>query len=337
MAGFALTGRGLATLLVAFLALVGCVPVQQGALRPVQSPSPALLEDRFESFDGARLGLSIWRPAGAEDASVTAAIIAVHGMNDYAGAFNAAGPWWAAQGAVVYAYDQRGFGRSPRPGVWARPEVLREDLRTIVRLVRERHPHARLAVVGESMGASVAMTAFSSSRPPAADRLVLSGPGLRGWGALPGLYRVSLWMSAHVRPAWIVTPPKGVSVTATDNREKLIEMWNDPLVLKTTRIDSVYGVVSLMEEADRTIAALPPATPTLFLYGARDEVIPEFGVRRAALRLPEHVRTAYYLKGLHMLMNDLQAETVWRDVLSFILDPDGALPSAAPELPFPRP
>jgi alpha-beta hydrolase superfamily lysophospholipase len=211
---------------------------------------------------------------------------------------------------------------------------MREDLRTAVAVARWLHPEARIAVVGESMGASVAITAFASDRPPTADVLVMSGPGLRGWGTLPWFYSVSLWTSAHVRPGWLVRPPRGVQITPTDNTDKLIEMWNDPHVLKTTRIDSVYGVVSIMEEADRKVADLPPDIPALFLYGAKDEVIPEAGVRRAAARLPGHVVTAYYENGYHMLMNDLQAETVWRDVLTFAATPEAPLASASPALPW---
>lgn len=263
-------------------------------------------------------------------------IVAVHGMNDYAGAFRGAGEWWARHGVTVYAYDQRGFGRSPRPGVWADVDVLKADLASAVAAARTAHPDARIAVVGESMGAAVAMTAFAEDPNLHADALVLSGPGLRGWGALPWTYSASLWASAHVRPGWSVVPPKGVQVTATDNIEKLREMWRDPYVLKTTRIDAVYGVVSVMERADRDASKLPPSTPTLLLYGGRDEVIPAYGVARAAAKLPPHVRTAYYPGGYHMLLNDKAAETVWRDILAFAEAPDAALPSGAKPLPWGR-
>jgi hypothetical protein len=37
-----------------------------------------------------------------------------------------------------------------------------------------------------------------------------------------------------------------------------------------------------------------------------------------------------------MLMNDLQAEKVWRDILAFIRQPDDPLPSDAPPIPFRR-
>jgi alpha-beta hydrolase superfamily lysophospholipase len=211
---------------------------------------------------------------------------------------------------------------------------MRADLKAAVKAARELHPDARIAVVGESMGASVAITAFAGDDPPDADVLILSGPGLRGWGALPWVYSVSLWTSAHVRPGWVVVPPKGVRITPTDNNAKLREMWFDPLVLKKNRIDSVYGVVSIMEEADARIAKLPKKVPTLLLYGAKDEVIPPAGVERAAKKLPAHVMTAYYADGYHMLMNDKQAKTVWADILGFINDPKAALPSLSPPLPW---
>lgn len=319
-----------------------CAPVQQLALTYDSEPQAGFSENWFTSFDGAKLGLNVYRPAPEPDQGFgpsaseqqETVIIAVHGMNDYAGAFNAAGAWWSDQGAIVYAYDQRGFGRSPGSGIWPAPEVMRRDLKTAVKVVRERHPGARIAVVGESMGASVVITTFADEDAPKVDALVLSGPGLRGWGTLPWVYSASLWASAHTRPGWIVVPPKGVRITPTDNNEKLREMWLDPNVLKTTRIDSVYGVVSIMEAADARIAKLPAEIPTLLTYGANDEVIPPNGVERAARKLPGHVKTAYYAKGYHMLMNDLQAETAWRDILAFVENPAGPLPSAAPPLPW---
>jgi alpha-beta hydrolase superfamily lysophospholipase len=328
------------------LLAAACAPLQQGALQYDGKPAVGFSDNWFTSFDGARLGLDVWqaqKPAEADafgpyaDETKETVIVAVHGMNDYAGAFKAAGAWWADQGVTVYAYDQRGFGRSPRSGIWPAHNVMRNDLKTAVKAARELHPDARIAVVGESMGASVAITAFADDDPPDADMLILSGPGLRGWGALPWIYSVSLWTSAHVRPDWVVVPPKGVRITPTDNNDKLREMWFDPLVQKRNRIDSVYGVVSIMEEADAKIARLPRKVPTLLLYGARDEVIPPNGVERAAKKLPRHVKTAYYAKGYHMLMNDLQAPTIWGDILGFIDDPSAPLPSSSPPLPWIEP
>ncbi|MEZ6028422.1 MAG: alpha/beta fold hydrolase [Hyphomonadaceae bacterium] len=360
--GRAIRWRAALAGLVATVA-AACAPLQQGPLTLDMPPAPDFAGGWFTSFDGARLGLDTYEPvsrtnagsgpcdsgAGVDlstgaDACMAAAevyksepdvvIIAVHGMNDYAGAFKAAGAWWAAHGAEVYAYDQRGFGRSPGWMIWPEPDVMRKDLATAVDVARRKYPDAKIAVLGESMGGAMAITAFAGADPPKADVLILSAPGLRGWGTLPWLYGASLWVSSHVRPDWIVVPPKGVRVTATDNNAKLREMWFNPLVQKSNRIDSVYGVVSIMEEADQKIADLPASVPTLMLYGANDEVILPDGVKRAAEKMPAHVKTAYYAKGYHLLLNDLQAETVWRDVLAFVRHPSNRLPSGAPPLPW---
>lgn len=351
------------TVLLVWLALGACAPLQQGALTLDRAEAPGFHDGWFTSFDGARLGLDTYAPrarastglgpcdagdgivmsTGADACAASAAIyrqepdvviIAVHGMNDYAGAFRSAGAWWSAQGAAVYAYDQRGFGRSPGWMIWPQHDVMRRDLDTAVAVARQTHPDARIAVLGESMGGAMAITAFAEDDPPDADALILSAPGLRGWQTLPWLYGASLWLSSHVRPDWIVVPPEGVRVTTTDNREKLREMWFNPLVQKSNRIDSVYGVVSIMEEADDKIARLPQDVPTLMLYGAKDEVILPDGVKRAAVKMPAHVRTAYYENGYHLLLNDLQAETVWRDILAFVREPGNQLPSGAAPLPW---
>lgn len=285
------------------------------------------------AHDGAVLGLTVWPAIG--EAPPTNVVVAVHGMNDYANAFHMAAPYWAARGVTTYAYDQRGFGRSVGRGVWPDQELMQEDLRTAVALARQAYPEATISVVGVSMGAAVAIAAFGSDRPPQADRLIASGPGLRGWGAMNPVYRASLWVSAHTRPSWIVKPPRRfVHIEPSDNIEMLRRTWSDPLMTYENRIDQVYGVVGLMETAHTRVPNLPANLPVLMSYGANDFVIPPAGVKRTARTLPSHVRTVFYDKGYHMLLRDLQAETVFADYLSFITAPDESLPSGAPAWPW---
>src|SRR5262249_31851140 len=159
--------------------LSACAAVQQHALRPPAGFAGPRLEAReFVSFDGARLPLEVWTPTGGDEPK--AVIIGLHGMNDDAQAFWMAAPWSASPGIATYAYDQRGFGAAPGRGVWGGERLMTEDLRTLAALLRARYPHATLAVAGESMGGAVAIEAFASNRPPAADRLVLLSPAV--WG-----------------------------------------------------------------------------------------------------------------------------------------------------------
>jgi acylglycerol lipase len=322
-------------LVVGLTLLAACAPTLQKAQRPeIGFSGPRLEAQAFVSFDGVRLGLTRWE---ATSGSPWAVIIGVHGMNDYANAFHLAAPYWAEQGITTLAYDQRGFGRSPRRGIWAADELRTEDLRTIVALARRQYPGALIAVVGESLGAAVAIEAFASARPPDADRLILAAPAVWGWSTQPLPYALTLWLGGHMIPGKVVTPPDWLSkhIAASDNRAELIAMGRDPLMIWGARTDALYGLVSTMERASRAAPAL--RVPTLLLYGARDEIIPKSALLPVARKLPRENRSAYYAQGWHLLLRDLQAKAVWNDTASFIRDPGAPLPSGAPPIPGRRP
>lgn len=321
-------------LILAALTLAGCAPLVQQAGRPPTSfAGPHLEADRFVTFDGARLGLNVWSTEGGAEPDIV--IIGLHGMNDYAGAFRTAGPYWAKHGITTYAIDQRGYGRSPDRGVWGGAALMDEDLRTLAVVVRTRHPHAVVAVVGESMGSAVGITAFASDRPPDADRLVLLAPAVWGWSSQPVQQRVPAWLAGRTLRSATIEPPRFVAkrIHPTDNIELWRTMSADPLMLWDTRFDAISGILDIMEEAWKSTGAIK--VPTAYLYGAQDQVIPPKPSFEAAARLKPSDRTAWYARGYHLLLIDKQSEAVWRDVEAFIRDPAAPLPSGAPPLPKP--
>jgi len=323
--------RFLAALLAALM-LAGCTPlmVQQAGKPPLGFQGARLETSAIVSFDGARLGLSEWDATTGEPWAV---IVGVHGMNDYANAFHMAAPWWAQQGVTTIAYDQRGFGRSPDRGIWAGDDLMIEDLRTVTALVRNKYPHALLVVAGESLGGAVAAEAFASDRPPTADRLVLLSPAVWGWAEQPLPYKTLLWFAANFTGPKVYTPPSWLTakISPTDNRDELVAMGRDPLMIWGARSDTLYGLVTTMDRAAQDVGKAAP--PTLYLYGAHDEIIPRKAAFKAASQLKPYDRSAYYAKGWHLMMRDKQGPVVWKDILAFIRDPTGPLPSGAPKIP----
>ena len=311
--------------------LSACTPlmVQQAGTPTTSFAGPRLEGDAFVSFDGARLGLTRWEAEGPP----RAVVVALHGMNDYANAFHLVAPYWAAHGVTTYAIDQRGFGRSPGRGVWGGEELMVEDLRTVTAVARARHPDLPVVVAGESMGGAVAIEAFASARPPAADRLILMSPAVWGWSNQPLPYRTMLWMAAHFTASKVYEPPRWLArrVKPTDNIDELIAMGRDPLMTWGARSDALYGLVQLMEGAWKSTGEI--AAPVLYAYGANDQIIPKTASFEAAGRLKPTDRTVYYADGWHLLTRDRQGPVVWNDLLSFILDPNAPLPSDPPPIP----
>ena len=187
-----------------------------------------------------------------------------------------AAPWWAEQGVTTIAYDQRGFGRSPGHGVWAGDALMVEDLRTVAALVRQKYPQALVVVAGESLGGAVAAEAFASDRPPTADRLVLLSPAVWGWREQPFPNKTLLWFAATFTGPKVYTPPKWLTskVSPTDNREELIAMRpRSADDLGRPRSDALYGLVTTMGKAADDVGKA--RLPTLYLYGAHDQIIPK--------------------------------------------------------------
>jgi len=190
-------------------------------------------------------------------------------------------------------------------------------------------------LAGGSMGGAVAIAAFASDRPPAADRLVLMAPAVWGWSSQPLPFRTALWFTAHLAGETVLRPPSWVvdRVHPSDNREELIAMGRDPMLIWGARNDTLYGLVDLMQTAWESTGRI--RVPVGYFYGANDEVIPKVAAFRAASRLKASDRTAYYAHGWHLLTRDLQRDVVIADIQSFVLNPAAPLPSGAP--PIPRP
>jgi alpha-beta hydrolase superfamily lysophospholipase len=300
-------------LLVPLLVLLGaaCAPVTQQA--GTERVDPELTSSTLTTFDNKILPVKTWQ---ATD-ETRAVLIAAHGINDYSNAFAFPASWWATQGITTIAFDQRGYGASPETGIWPGRELLVKDLASLVVEANENYPSIPVYLIGESMGGAVVMTAVGNQDFPEVSGVILSAPAVWGWQSLNFFYKTILWTAAHTFPDTKLTG-SGLGVQASDNISVLRNLGADPLFIKGTRIDAIYGLVDLMDDAYE--AADDLATPVLLLYGEKDELVPKSSVEAMAQKLPEGVDIVLYEEGWHMLMRDLQAPLVWRDIADWIFN-----------------
>ncbi len=311
-----------ALLALGLLALSSCAPIVEAAGPPVTAPE--LATDRLVMPDGAVLPLRHWLPEGKPKAVV----LALHGFDDYSNAFEATGKYFAARGIATYAYDQRGFGKAPHHGFWPGTETLIDDLRTADRLIAAANPGVPLYLLGESMGGGVMLAARARPDPVPCAGTILLAPAVWGRKTMGLIPKAALWFVAHVLP-WYKLTGQGLQITPSDNVAMLRALAADPLVIKATRADAVWGVVNLM---DRAFDAAPHvAPPVLMLYGDKDEIIPKdptFDVMRA-LPKGDGDKIGIYPDGYHMLLRDLNGEKIMADIVAWMHDHSAPLPSGA--------
>jgi acylglycerol lipase len=279
--------------------------------------SPVIADDSFTARDGTVLPLRHW-----DAEKPRAIVIALHGMSDYSNAFDTPARAWAESGITTFAYDQRGFGRGPNPGLWAGAAAMRADLRDCVAAARARYPGVPVFALGESMGGAVVLSALASDVPPAIDGAILVAPAVWSRSDMPLSYRAALFLAAHLMPGLVLSNNAASSVVKimpSDNVPMLRALGRDPLFQKRTRIDTLYGLVDLMDGARRAPAALTAPPPILFLYGRNDQVIPPKPTEAVIAALGTRATVHRYDQGYHMLLRDLDGGTVAKDAADWML------------------
>lgn len=321
----------LAAVLMAAL-LGACAPTIRAPGKAINQP--LLTGTDFHTPDGEILPVKSWAP---ENGKPKAVLLALHGFNDYSNFFDAPGTFLAAHAIQSYAYDQRGFGASPGAGLWAGVQAMTGDLGTMIGLIRERHPETPLFLLGDSMGGAVILVAGGNGGLANVDGVILAAPAVWGRATMPWYQRVALWIGVRLAPSLKLTG-EGLGITPSDNREMLLALGRDPLVIKATRIDAMYGLTNLMDAALDKAADF--TLPALILYGQRDEIIPKMPTRMMLARMPEAARKtrriAVYEDGYHMLLRDLKAEVPLADIVGWIADPLRPLTSGADDDAEPR-
>ncbi|HUE64261.1 MAG TPA: alpha/beta fold hydrolase [Rhizomicrobium sp.] len=302
------------------LLLTGCAPTFGPP--PSSGAIPVLAEDSFVARDGTRLPLRRWEAQG----ELRAVIVALHGMSDYSAAFDMPGRYWAKLGITTLAYDQRGFGRSDNPGIWAGADIMRADLEDAVAAAHARYPGVPVFALGESMGGGVLLTALASDAPTLkVDGVILVAPAVWSRLDMPLSYRAALFLGAHLVPGMILSNSAAshvVTIVPSDNVPMLRALGRDPLFQKQTRIGAIYGLVNLMDEARTAPDKVTATPPLLFLYGANDQIIPAKPTEAvtAALKAKRAVPLTVkrYEHGYHMLLRDLEGDAVDQDVADWI-------------------
>ena len=306
------------TVVVTLLLISACTPRVNYPGQPVSEPT--IRNEHFVAGDGVMLPVRSWLP---KDNPVKAVIVAVHGFNDYSNAFAIPGSYLTGYGIACYAYDQRGFGGAPGKGLWSGVDAYTNDLSSFVTEIRKLHPGAPIYILGESMGGAVTIVALTGSNPPPIDGVILVAPAVWGRETMPWYQRWLLAVTSHTVP-WLELTGSGLDITPSDNIEMRRSLYNDPQVIKGTRVDAMYGLTNLMDEALAQAENLQ--LPVLIQYGKKDQVIPKEPMLRMLGKMPSTTRKAFYEQGYHMLLRDLHREKPLIDIAAWIADHNRQLP-----------
>ncbi len=259
--------------------------------------------------DDYTLPYRLWMPP-----SPRAAVLLLHGACDYAGAFEGIFPFFANQQYAVMAYDHRGFGQTSVRGKWAGSRRMASDIGEASDFLARRVPNVPVFVVGESMGAALAIHAAAQGQLFGVSGLVLVAPGALG----SSIRRIAYALLTRALQTLGGRADVFIErVAAGDlSSDAAIRLIADPLVLRRITPAILGGLVRLGQRAFD--GAQKVTIPTLTLIGTREDVSALACIRGLHHRFPGDATLLEFEGGPHMLLHWKERDAVLRSIVDWI-------------------
>lgn len=243
--------------------------------------------EHIQSDDGVPLFLRRWLPQG----DVRVVLLGIHGLGQHSGYHRAAGELFAEAGVAYYGLDTRGNGLTQTPHGDV-PSVARlyDDLDLVVAALGQRHPGARIYVLGHSMGAAMGVSWAAERQPAIAGLLALAPAMTADHAAVPWTNFAkgpALWMFARHRAVLRIDESAYARerLQATINApEQLDFIVSDPLQLQGMSMSFALAAQQFREQAIGLADQV--RVPTLVLVGDQDAALPGAQLLYDALRFP---------------------------------------------------
>ncbi len=261
-------------------------------------------ESREWTYDGVhgRLVARTWTGPGEP----THVVVVAHGYGEHVGRYERVAARLVGDGAVVYAVDHVGHGKSGGERVHVEDfEDIVTDVHALAGTARREHPGLPVVLLGHSMGGLIAARYAQRHRDTLA-ALVLSSPLVGDWDAAAQLLALA---EIPDLPLDISTLSRDSAVGETYAADPLV--WHGPF--KRPTLEAIRRGLD-------AIAAGPDLgdLPVLWIHGEDDRLVPIGGTRAGIEHLRGRLVERTYPEARHELFNELNADDVIADVTAFI-------------------
>ena len=267
----------------------------------------------FAGVGGLPLFYQAWMPPDSQRKK--AVLINLHGLGDHSGLYPTLASHFPAHGIALYAYDMRGYGRSPGQRAYLRGwHEYRGDLHAFLERVRTWEGDLPLFILGNSLGGLVVLD-YALHYPAGLRGVIAAAPPL---GEV-GVPRILMALGRVMSRIW----PRFSLAAGMD----LSGLARDPAVVATVLADPLFhrrGTARLSTEVTAAIRRVQAraesfSVPLLILHGSADRMVPPEGSRRFFSRVHQADRELReYPGGYHCLFADSGYQEVLRDLERWI-------------------
>jgi len=248
-----------------------------------------------------------------------AVVLIVHGYGEHSGRYGHVARALRSTGAAVFAYDQRGYGRSDGQRAYIDTfDRYLDDLQLVIDHVQRRAPDVPLYLFGHSMGGAVVLLYALGCRTREINGLILSSPAIEVNPDIAPLLRSVARGVGQVLP-WlpVVRSPEGA---ISRDPDVVADAETDPLnyhgrVLARTGAEMLRASQRIQSRSSNL------ALPFLIFHGTADVLTSPYASKRLYETAPSSDKTLYLYDDLyHETFNEPERDTVLGDVCDWLAD-----------------
>jgi len=262
--------------------------------------------------DGDDIFRCRWLPEGQVRGSLTL----VHGYGEHCGRYEAFVDEMLSLGIAVYAYDQRGHGRSGgKMGYISSFRGLLPELIRVLRWAAEEQPNRPRILFGHSMGGALAALAAAEA-PERVDLCIITGPPLKLSEDLSPLLQKIAGVLGTIAPR---LPASKLDPDRVSRDPEVVRAYErDPLVYHgMVPARSGHQLLGIGEEVLSQAGGIE--CPLLVLHGSEDVIAVPAGSEELVAKASSKDKTLKFYAGLfHEILNEPEQSVVRADIRDWL-------------------
>ncbi len=238
---------------------------------------------------------------GPDSKAPKAVVVAIHGATLHGRAFDTLSKELSKHDYMVIAGDMRGFGdwihgkaRGPFPHhvlyKWSEA-----DLRRLLSKLRELYPEKPIYLVGESVGANMAVRLLAGD-PYCAEGAILSSPAVHQRMFIDTTV-VKQFLTVMVNPKAQLSVEPFIRKRISEKPEITLERLNDPLGRNKMNVGELFKTRWFNKESIARAPFYPSSVPILVMEGSEDKLFHPEDVNKLMADLPAKDKELLWLKG----------------------------------------
>lgn len=263
-------------------------------------------EGAFKAHKNIELFYQSWLPQKEKRAS----IIIVHGVGEHSSRYAHVGEYFSSLGYAVYAFDQRGNGRSP--GKRGHVNDFDEYTLDLKRFIEHLLLAGQLFILGHSLGGLITVR-FAMDYPQNLSGIIVSSPAL-------GLsMKIPLWQKAlsyalnSLYPSFTMID-NGIPSKYLSHDTKVCSAYDsDPLVHRQRSVRFFMEFVKTLAKTFNEPEKLK--CPSLFIQAGDDRIVSVERLKEFFRNIPAEKKILKIYPGFyHEILNEIEKDKVFRDI-----------------------